>query len=98
MKIVIETNTFMKEADKLGWSEESIDEFKLHISQNPTDGELIVNSGGARKVRWALEGAGKSGGVRVITVIETADSVTLLTVYKKSVKSTIKGHKLRRIK
>jgi hypothetical protein len=39
------------------------------LAANPTAGDLIVGSGGARKLRWAAKGKGKSGGVRVITYI-----------------------------
>ena len=38
----------------------------------PTMGDLIPGSGGLRKVRWKIEGRGKSGGVRVIYYWVTA--------------------------
>lgn len=34
------------------------------LIQRPDCGDLIQGSGGLRKVRWKLEGRGKSGGVR----------------------------------
>jgi len=37
------------------------------IAANPTTGDLIVGSGGCRKVRVAGRGKGKSGGYRVVT-------------------------------
>ena len=36
------------------------------ISQNPDIGDVVPKSGGVRKVRFARQGGGKSGGVRVI--------------------------------
>jgi hypothetical protein len=33
------------------------------LAANPTAGDLIVGTGGARKLRWAAKGKGKSGGV-----------------------------------
>ncbi|WP_310735815.1 type II toxin-antitoxin system RelE/ParE family toxin [Pseudoalteromonas sp. SR45-1] len=39
----------------------------------PDMGKVIKQSGGLRKVRWALEGRGKSGGVRVIYYWMTED-------------------------
>ena len=33
---------------------------------NPEVGKVVPGSGGVRKVRWAIAGKGKSGGVRVI--------------------------------
>ncbi len=45
----------------------------------------MQGSGGARKIRWASEGRGKSGGVRVIYYWITADEqILLLTIYAKS--------------
>jgi hypothetical protein len=32
----------------------------------PQAGKVVPKSGGVRKVRWAMSGKGKSGGVRVI--------------------------------
>jgi hypothetical protein len=37
------------------------------IAADPTAGDLIVGSGGCRKVRVAGRGKGKSGGYRVVT-------------------------------
>jgi len=36
------------------------------LLQNPESGKVVPGSGGIRKVRWAMSGRGKSGGVRVI--------------------------------
>jgi len=36
------------------------------IAANPEAGEVIPETGGVRKVRWALAGKGKRGGARVI--------------------------------
>jgi hypothetical protein len=37
-----------------------------YLAYNPTAGDLIPGTGGVRKLRWGLEGRGKSGGARVI--------------------------------
>ena len=39
----------------------------------PDMGVLIQGAGGLRKVRWKLEGKGKSGGVRIIYYWKTED-------------------------
>ncbi|WP_275263354.1 hypothetical protein [Allofranklinella schreckenbergeri] len=36
------------------------------MAQNPLAADLVVGTGGMRKVRWAAGGKGKSGGVRII--------------------------------
>lgn len=45
------------------------DEYRLlqaALMAQPTAGDVIRGSGGIRKVRWAAEGTGKRGGLRVI--------------------------------
>jgi hypothetical protein len=37
------------------------------LAANPTAGELMQGTGGARKLRWGAKGKGKRGGARVIT-------------------------------
>ena len=50
----------------------------------------MTGTGGARKVRWAAQGRGKSGGVRIITFYSGPPvPVFLLTVFGKSEKSNI---------
>lgn len=46
---------------------------------------MIRGGGGLRKIRWALPGSGKSGGVRVIYPYATArDQILMLALYAKS--------------
>lgn len=44
------------------------------LMANPEAGSFIPGSGGLRKVRWAVDGKGKSGGLRVIYYWVTRDS------------------------
>ena len=60
------------------------------LAANPTAGDLIVGSGGARKLRWAAKGKGKSGGVRVITYFGGVGiPVFLLSVFGKGDKANL---------
>lgn len=80
------------------WSEDERGAFAAYLAVNPEAGDLIVGSGGCRKIRWGTEGTGKSGGVRVIYVARTKQGqLWLLTIYSKSVRATIPAHILRRI-
>lgn len=57
------------------------------IASNPMAGDLMPGTGGARKVRFAARGKGKSGGYRVITYYAAEDvPVFLLDVYAKGEK------------
>ena len=54
------------------------------MAANPSAGDMMVGSGGARKVRFAGRGKGKSGGYRVITFFADKDiPLFLLDVYSK---------------
>lgn len=57
---------FQRRAERLP-SEAERHDLVLYLAQNPQAGDVIRGTGGVRKVRWAREGRGKSGGVRVIT-------------------------------
>jgi hypothetical protein len=47
-------------------------------------GRVVPGSGGVRKVRWAISGKGKSGGIRVIYFFERqVVEIWLLTIYSK---------------
>lgn len=68
------------------------------LLQYPESGKVIPKSGGVRKVRWAISGKGKSGGVRVIYYFKRQDDeIWLLTIYSKSEVENIPAHILRQI-
>ena len=86
---VLETSIYLSRAKGL-LSEQERDAIVTMLAANPTCGDLIVGGGGIRKVRFAIEGKGKSGGARVIYFFHSADyPVLLLSVYAKSVRATI---------
>lgn len=61
-----------------------------YIMLNPGIGKIINGSGGIRKIRWAREGMGKSGGIRTIYYwAKTRDQVYMLTMYSKTEKENI---------
>ena len=68
------------------------------LLQYPEAGKVVPGSGGVRKVRWAMSGKGKSGGVRVIYYFKRQDDeIWLLTVYSKNEVENIPAHVLRQI-
>ncbi len=72
--------------------------FQLYLMENPDKGNTIVSSGGVRKIRWAINNKGKSGGIRVIYYWkESSDEIWLLTLYAKSERGTIPAHILKQI-
>ena len=84
MQTVIETPDFIADAKKAGVSAGEREEIVEYIARNPIAGDLIAGSGGARKVRFAGRGKGKSGGYRVITSFGGGDvPIFLLNVFSK---------------
>jgi hypothetical protein len=69
------------------------------IAANPQAGSVIPESGGVRKLRWALRGRGKRGGIRVIYFLRLQHGeVWMLTMYAKSTLADIPGATLKKIK
>jgi hypothetical protein len=67
MRTVVETWAYIRQAHAEGMSAAEREAAVAMIAANPEVGDLIVGSGGCRKVRVAGRGRGKSGGYRVIT-------------------------------
>jgi hypothetical protein len=66
--------------------------------KKPDAGDIVRGSGGVRKVRWAQEGLGKSGGIRAIYYWKKSDDeIWMLTLYSKSERASIASHVLKQI-
>ena len=64
----------------------------------PEAGKIVPGSGGVRKLRWAIAGRGKRGGVRVIYYFKKQENeIWMLTIYGKSEVENIPAHILRQI-
>ena len=85
MQSVVETPEYLKDAKQAGLSEEERAAIVAYLAKNPEAGDEIRGTGGARKVRFAGKGKGKSGGYRVITFFSGTDiPVFLLNVFAKN--------------
>jgi hypothetical protein len=61
-----------------------------YLARNPDAGDIIPGTGGARKVRFAGRGKGKSGGYRIVTFYAGDDiPVFLLDVYGKGSRANL---------
>src|SRR5713226_9338140 len=81
---VVETHEFLKRVKPLMSSSERA-ELVSFVGANPEAGEIIPETGGVRKIRWALEGMGKRGGARVIYYYHNQNlPVFLLSAYAKN--------------
>lgn len=84
-----ELSNFTRSVNRL-ISDENYAELQFALAANPELGKVIRGSGGLRKVRWALAGRGKSGGVRVIYYWWVANNlITLAEIYPKNEKDDL---------
>jgi len=70
-----------------------------HLNEQPEAGALVPGSGGVRKLRWAVEGRGKRGGLRIIYYLRRSHGeIWMLTLYGKNVCENIPAHLLKQMK
>ncbi len=99
MQTVIETPAFLASAYDEGISDLERADIVAFIADNPAAGDLMPGSGGARKVRYAARGKGKSGGYRIITYYADEDiPVFLLDIYSKSSQASLSKSELNELK
>lgn len=82
--------SFEKAWRSLGLGEEEYIQLEEMLLQDPRAGAVIEGTGGVRKVRFALPGKGKSGGVRVIYVdFVVSEKIYMIYAYPKSAKENL---------
>ena len=90
MRTVIETPFFLADAKAAGVTDDERRAIVETIAADPEAGDVIPGTGGARKVRIAGKGKGKSGGYRVITFYAAEDvPVFLLRLVSKGQRADI---------
>lgn len=90
MQTVVQTPTYLADAKAAGVSDDELSAIAATIAAEPEAGDLIVGTGGARKVWIWGKGKGKSGGYRVITYFASADvPVFLLALVSKGDRADI---------
>jgi len=94
----IETRLFTRLVTDLLSDDEYV-KLQAALASDPEAGAVIPRSGGVRKLRWALPGRGKRGGLRVIYYLRARQGVIwMLTLYQKNVAESIPAHVLRQIR
>jgi hypothetical protein len=87
--VVVETENFLERAKAIMTETERTD-MVSYLASNPEAGKLIQGTGGARKIRWAIQGKGKRGGARTIYYYHN-ESIPLfiLDIYAKNQKADL---------
>ena len=96
--VIVETSIFTRLIKEL-MSDDEYRELQEALVNQPDMGDLIQGSGGLRKVRWRLQGRGKSGGVRAIYYWAVDEShIRMLYVYPKGKQENLTPAQLKQLK
>ena len=93
------TRVFLTNWKNIGMDTDDLARLEEVLLENPKLGDVIPGTGSARKVRFAYEGKGKSGSVRVIYVdFEIGEKICALAAYAKSEKANLTENEKKLIK
>lgn len=86
---IVETPEFLDKAKRVFSDAERVALVDA-LAEEPTLGDVMEGTGGARKLRWGAKGKGKSGGARVITFYSGPSlPLFLLAVFTKGEKANL---------
>ena len=86
----VELPMFCSRWEKLGLNDNDLRRLQIELLADPKVGAVIQGTGSVRKMRFAFEHRGKSGGARVIYVdFEVYEKIYLLTAYTKNEKDNL---------
>lgn len=79
--------------------DEEIRQMESRLAEYPRSGVVLSGAGGARKVRIATGGRGKSGSVRAIYFFdEPCEQIYLLFAFPKNVQANLTAEQARRVR
>jgi len=86
----INTGKFDSQWESLGLGDEELMALQQELAADPFAGDVMKGTNGLRKVRFALPGAGKSGGARVAYAVFPGVGIVLLAlVFAKNQKANL---------
>ena len=95
----VELPLFRSKWDSLGLNDSDLRRLQTELLEDPKVGDVMRGTGGVRKMRFAFEHKGKSGGIRVIYVdFEIYEKIYLLTAYTKNEKENLSREERNEIK
>jgi len=94
---LIETPVFTRLVIKT-LSDDDYGALQQWLVDEPDAGDLVRGGAGMRRVRWALPGGGKSGGIRVLYYWRAnADQIYLLFLFAKGERSDLTPEQVREL-
>ncbi len=98
MQTIAETPTFVQQASVL-FDKNEKQSLITFLAENPMAGKVISDTGGVRKLRFAMVGRGKRGGARVIYYyLDDTIPLYLLLAYPKNAKSDMTPNEKRAVR
>ena len=83
----VQLSQFTRQWKGLGCDDDDLRELEEFLCLRPDHGDVVIGTGGLRKVRWRFGSGGKRGGMRVLYVDFPAfEKLYLLGAYTKSVR------------
>lgn len=90
IRTFVELPIFRSRWKTLGLNDDDLKRLQEEILLDPKIGLVMKETGGVRKMRFALEHRGKSGSIRVIYVdFEAYEKIFLITAYPKNEKDNL---------
>ena len=87
--VFIESAVFTRQVQEL-LTDDEYAELQWYLALNPKAGDVIQDTRGLRKIRWASGASGKRGGVRVIYFhAMSQEQVRFLLIYRKGAKDDL---------
>lgn len=98
MAVFFETSVFTRRVTEL-LADDEYAELQRVLAANPDAGDVIPGSGGLRKIRWAAQGRGKRGGLRIIYFhVISREQFYMLLIYGKSTQDDLSPDQLRALR
>lgn len=93
------TKPFLNAWKAMGLRDADLRNLEEFLLANPQSGDVMVGTGGARKLRIRLDGSGKSGGGRVIYLdVFEKERLYFLFAYPKNVQEDLTSEQKKAIK
>lgn len=90
---------FDKKWKELGLTDKDLKSLQEELTVFPTKGDAIQGTSGLRKIRFAFEGRGESGSVRVCYVdFAVYERIYLITAYSKNEKDNLSKSECNQVK
>lgn len=98
-RVFVFTKPFLSSWEKMGLNSDDLKHLETILLENPHEGAVIQDTGGARKMRIQLNASGKRGGGRVIYLdVFQKEKLYLLLAYPKNVQTDLTSEQKKAIK